>query len=153
MSLALFLAAWLAPGAAPAADSPGAFVTRLYAAYRNPDYSPLAKPQRVFAPALVAAILEERRLSKDEVGFMDADPLCQCQDASGMRPLVEAVHQAGGTATVRILLRFGPSERRELRLRLTRGAAGWRIADVATTDEPSLLRDLQAWNRRKRSGG
>ncbi|HEY0413266.1 MAG TPA: DUF3828 domain-containing protein [Allosphingosinicella sp.] len=151
MTLALLLAAWLAPS--QAAEPPRAFVERLYASYRDPDFSPLAKPEQVFAPALVAAIREDRRLSRDEVGFMDADPLCECQDPGGMRPLVEAVSEpTRGTATVRVTLRFGPADRRDLSLRLVRLAAGWRIADVASTDQPSLLADLRAWNRRKRSG-
>lgn len=151
MILPLLLAAWLAPAAAPVAESPRAFVERLYAAYRNPDFSPLSKPERVFAPPLVAAIAEDRRLSRDEVGFMDADPLCECQDPSGMRPRIEAVSEpARGAAIVRVTLRFGPTNRRDLRLRLIRLAVGWRVADVSSSDQPSLLGDLQAWNRRVR---
>lgn len=152
MILPLLLAGWLAP-AAPAPDSPRAFVERLYASYRSETWSPLSKPERVFAPPLVAAIREERRLSRDEVGFMDADPICDCQDPSGMRTRIESVTEpARGAAIVRVTLRFGPSDRRDLTLRLVRLPAGWRIADVASTDEPSLLADLKAWNRRKRSG-
>jgi hypothetical protein len=152
MILPLLLAAWLAPAPAAApAETPRAFVERLYAAYRNPDFSPLSRPERVFAPPLVSAIGEDRRLSRDEVGFMDADPLCECQDPSGMRPRIEAVSEQGrGGAIVRVTLRFGPTDRRDLRLRLVRLAAGWRVADVSSTDQPSLLADLQAWNRRVR---
>jgi hypothetical protein len=152
MSLPFLLAAWLAPPALPAAETPRAFVERLYAAYRSDTWSPLSRPERVFAPPLVAAIREERRLSPDEVGFMDADPLCDCQDPSGMRSRIEAVSAPGpGTAIVRVTLRFGPADRRDLRLRLVRLASGWRIADISSADEPSLLADLKAWNRRKRA--
>jgi hypothetical protein len=152
MILPFLLAAWLAPAAAPAAETPRAFVERLYAAYRNPDFSPLSRPERVFAPPLVAAIGEDRRLSRDEVGFMDADPLCECQDPSGMRLSIGAVSEpARGAAIVRVTLRFGPTDRRDLKLRLVRLASGWRIADVASADQPSLLADLRAWNRRKRA--
>jgi Protein of unknown function (DUF3828) len=152
MILPLLLAGWLAPAAA-APDSPRAFVERLYASYRSETWSPLSRPERVFAPPLVAAIREERRLSRDEVGFMDADPICDCQDPSGLRAQIASVTEpARGTAIVRVALRFGPSDRRDLTLRLVRLATGWRVADVASTDEPSLLADLKAWNRRKRSG-
>ena len=149
MSLALLLAAMAAP--VPRTETPKAFVERLYAGYRDPDYSPLARPQRVFAPPLVAAIREDQRLSRDEVGFMDADPLCQCQDPAGLKPLIrEARMRTARTATVRMRLDFGASDVRELRLDLVRTAAGWRIADLGTPDSPSMLSDLQRFNRRRR---
>jgi hypothetical protein len=149
MSLALLAAAMLAP-AAPG-ESPRAFVERIYAGYRNQDYSPLARPARIFAPPLVAAIAEDARLSHDEVGYMDADPLCQCQDAGDLHPVVQEVRQlAPGRATARILLSFGPSDRRTLTLQLVRIRAGWRIADLVTADDPSLLGSLQRFNARRR---
>ncbi|HEU0099280.1 MAG TPA: hypothetical protein VFQ67_10945 [Allosphingosinicella sp.] len=141
--LALFLAA------APAAETPRAFVERLYAGYRDPDYSPLARPERVFAAPLVAAIREDQRLSKDEVGYMDADPLCQCQDPTGLKPRIGEVRSSGrAAASVKVGLDFG-SDRRELRLALVRTARGWRVADVATVDEPSLLQSIRRFNRRR----
>jgi hypothetical protein len=147
MSLAL-AAALLA--AAPAAESPRAFVERIYAGYRDSDYSPLARPRLVFAPPLVAAIREDSRLSRDEVGYMDADPLCQCQDPTGLRPRVdEVVRPTRFTAIARVRLDLGGSDRRELRLRLVRTAAGWRVADVVTADEPSLLDSIRRFNRRR----
>jgi hypothetical protein len=150
MSLALLLAA-LAP--APDAETPAAFVGRLYAAYRDEDYSPLRHPGRVFARPFVAALAEDRRLYRDEVGFIDADPLCQCQDPAGMKAELGAVRQASAAfATVPVRLRFGDSDVRAIELKLVRGRAGWRIADIAAEDEPSFLQDLQASNRRKRRG-
>jgi len=151
----------LAAAAAPRpAESPRAFVERLYAGYARDSYSPLAHPERVFAAPLVAAIAEDRRLSRDEVGFMDADPLCDCQDAAGLHAAVAVTLRGPATATARVALRFGdgpastrPENRRALILRLVRTARGWRVADVASADEPSLLRDLQAFNRRRKTEG
>jgi hypothetical protein len=149
MILPLLLAAALAP--APPAETPEAFVDRLYAAYRDPDFSPLARPDRVFAPPLVAAIREDQRLSREEVGFMDADPLCQCQDPAGLNPLVRQVEKpTNRAATARILLRFGGGDDRDLRLDLVRTSAGWRVADLGTADSPSMLADLRRFNRRRR---
>ncbi|HYW15334.1 MAG TPA: DUF3828 domain-containing protein [Allosphingosinicella sp.] len=147
MSLA-FAAALLA--AAPTAESPRAFVERLYAGYRDPDYDPLARPERIFAPALVAAIREDRKLSRDEVGYMDADPLCQCQDAAGLRAQIGDARPWGrGAAAARVRIDLAGSERRDLRLKFVQTAAGWRISDIATTDEPSLLAGLKRFNRRR----
>jgi hypothetical protein len=146
--MSLFLAALLA--AAPV-ETPRAFVDRIYAGYRDSEYSPFAAPERFFAAPLVAAIEEDSRLSNGEVGFLDGDPLCQCQDPAGLETIVREVRQpTPRTATARILLRFSTSDRRSVRLQLVRTPAGWRIADIATPDEPSLLRDLQRSNRRRR---
>jgi hypothetical protein len=145
------IAIWVL-AAAPATAPPEAarhFVERVYAGYRDPDFSPLKRPERVFAPSLVAAIREEARLSRGEVGFMDADPLCDCQDPAGMRPSVTEATQTGPAARVRVALRFG-DEIRRVTLKLVRTPAGWRIADVSDADEPSLLADLTAWNRNHR---
>jgi hypothetical protein len=147
--MSLLLAAALLAAAAPD-ESPRAFVERLYAGYRDPDYDPLARPDHIFAPALVAAIREDRRLSSEEVGYMDADPLCQCQDAAGLRAAIDRIRPSGRTgAEARVRIAFGGSDRRDLRLKLVRTAAGWRIADIATADEPSLLGGLNRFNRRR----
>ena len=144
MSL-LLVAALLAP-----AETPRAFVDRIYAGYRDADYNPLDRPERLFAPPLVAAIRQDSRLSRDEVGWLDGDPLCQCQDHQGLEPVLGEVRRAARSATADILLRFPGYDDRHVRLRLVRTASGWRIADVATADDPSLLRDLQRSNRRRR---
>jgi hypothetical protein len=151
--LPLLLAA-VAPAASPPGETPRAFVERLYAGYRRSDYSPLARPERAFAPALVAAIREDSRLSRDEVGFMDADPLCECQDPAGLHASLVSLKQAGAAAVARVAIRFGPApappdSRRALTLSLVRTPAGWRVADIASLDQPSLLADLQAFNRRR----
>jgi hypothetical protein len=151
VSLAFLLAAMLSPP--PPAETPRTFVERLYAGYRDADYDPLAKPGRIFAPALVAAMKEDLRLSRDEVGYMDGDPICQCQDASGLSHVIEEIGQPGGKrAMARIRLDLGGSDLRALTLRLVRTRSGWRIEDIATADEPSLLESLQRFNRRH-SGG
>ena len=147
MSLAL-AAALLA--AAPPAETPRAFLESVYAGYSDEDYSPLARPRRVFARPLVAAIKEDGRLSDGEVGYMDADPLCQCQDHSGLRPLIGQVAGDSKTATADIALNFSGSDRRDIEVKLVRSGAGWRIADIATADEPSLLESLRRFNARRR---
>lgn len=143
------LAAMLAP--APAGTTPEAFLQSVYAGYRDPNYSPLARPERVFAAPLVAAIREDQRLSRDEVGYMDGDPLCQCQDAAGLRPLFTEIRRpTKRTAVARIILRFDGDADREVRLQLVRTPSGWRISDVATPDSPSMLRELRRFNQRRR---
>jgi Protein of unknown function (DUF3828) len=147
MSLAL-LAALIAP--VQPAETPRAFVERVYAGYGKADYSPFTVPERVFAAPLVEAMAEDSRLSYGEVGFLDGDPLCQCQDAEGLAAEVREVRQpTRRTATVAVRLRLTGYDARDVRLRLVRAASGWRIADIATPEAPSLLHDLERSNRRR----
>jgi Protein of unknown function (DUF3828) len=146
MSLAILLAL-----ASTAAESPRAFVERVYAGYRSDDYNPLNHSERLFAARLNAAIKEDERLAHGEVGFLDGDPLCNCQDTSGMHSHVLSINRAGSRATAHVLVTWqGSSDRRDVRLDLVQTGKGWRIADVGTSEELSLLKDLEAANRKAR---
>jgi hypothetical protein len=141
----LLLAVAIAP------ETPRAFLERTYSSYRNSGFSPLEKPGRTFSPQLSAAILEDRQLAHGEVGFLDGDPLCDCQDTLGMRSRIVWVAGTRAGASARISLNFsGTSDRRLIRVKLVKTPAGWRIADVGTTSEPSLLHDLLEANRKAR---
>jgi hypothetical protein len=83
---------------------------------------------------------------------MDADPLCQCQDPAGLRPAIGPVRQpTPRTATAAVVLTFSGSDRRDIAVSLVRTGAGWRIADIAAADEPSLLDSLRRFNARRRA--
>src|SRR5262249_22379005 len=100
-ALAWFMAGCLASIASPVAAAPDAasaraFVEKLYSHYpSNPKgstFNPTSKNAgEVFEPGMIAAFREDARLAKGEVGFVDADPLCQCQDDSGLKSKVVSV--------------------------------------------------------------
>jgi Protein of unknown function (DUF3828) len=137
--------------AAMAANSPRGFVQQLYSSYENRGFSPLKRPERVFAPPLEAAISEDQRLARGEVRFLDGDPLCDCQDTLGMRSKIVSLVVKGPSAKARVLLRFsGTSDKRDIRLSLVLTPAGWRIADVGTKEEKRILHDLSEANRKAR---
>jgi hypothetical protein len=145
----LFLAA---AAAHPQAESPKAFMERLYESYRKHDYSPFDHAERVFAPRLLAAINEDSKLAHGEVGYVDGDPVCQCQDADGLHAKVTGVtRQSRDKAVVRVVLDFTDSTARRVRFSLVRTAAGWRIADVSSSDEPSFLHGIEESNREARA--
>lgn len=138
--------------ATPPAENPRAFVERLYANYRHSSYSPFRHPERVFAPRLISAINEDSKLAHGEVGYLDGDPVCQCQDADGLHASVKSVTQNGkDKAAVSVQLDFQDSTQTRVRLSLVRTRSGWRIADVSAPDEPSLLNALEASNRKART--
>ena len=141
----------LLAAASAASQTPRQFVERLYAGYRDENYSPFEHSQRIFARRLNAAISEDERLAHGEVGFLDGDPLCACQDTGGMHSRVVSVSTARRSATAHVLVRWGgTSDKRDIELKLVRTAAGWRVNDVGTADERSLLRDIEQANRRAR---
>ena len=142
----------LALAAAQPAETPRQFVTRAFAGYRSASFNPLDKPERWFAPRLSAAIRDDAKLAHGEVGYLDGDPVCQCQDTSGMHPAVTGVRAAGhGIAIVRVSIGWEGGKPTPAQFTLTRTARGWRIADVSAADEPSLLRALEASNRKARA--
>ena len=103
-----------AQAAGPTAKQATAFLRQIYANYRKADYSPLKdNGARVFDAAMVALIKEDARLSNGEVGALDFDPVCQCQDSSGIKATVQEAALAGsGAATATATLGFsGPGEK------------------------------------------
>jgi hypothetical protein len=133
------------------AQSPRQFIEQLYANYRHSDFSPLAHPERVFARRLAAAIAEDQRLAHGEVGYLDGDPLCDCQDSGGLHARIRDVRADGKGTTVEVLVDSGSkADRRDLKIKLVSTKAGWRIADIGSPSEPSLLRALDASNRNAR---
>jgi hypothetical protein len=146
----MILIAFLAAAAQPS-QSPKAFMERLYASYRRSDYSPFTNPKRIFAAPLLAAINEDSKLAHGEVGYLDGDPVCQCQDPAGMHPsIIGLSQQRPGHATVKVLIGWERDKARPATFILVHTRGGWRIADVSTEDEPSLLKALDAANRRAR---
>jgi hypothetical protein len=143
----------LLAAAAPAAPgaSPEAFLNRLYARYEKGDLRPIEAQERIYAPGLVRQMRLNARLADGEVGVIDYDPLCQCQDLAGLKARIGKVNGIGpGRAEVEVTLSFGPgSERQQVRLRLVRTPAGWRVGDVMSEAVPSLLAELQRDNRER----
>jgi hypothetical protein len=146
MLLALFLAA------AQPAETPRAFMERVYSSYRSPDFNSLDHPDLYFTPRLVAAMREDARLARGEVGYVDGDPICQCQDPDGLRAkIVRVTRQGDGKAVAEVIIDFTDSTLRRVRFSLVRTAAGWRISDVSSGDEPSFVRAIEEANRMARS--
>jgi len=146
MLLALLVAA------ASAAETPKAYMERLYASYRDAHFNPFDHPERYFAPKLLAAIKEDARLANGEVGYVDGDPICQCQDPDGLHASVIGVTRQGrDRAIVRVSIAFTGDKPRPTTYTLLHTSAGWRIADVSSADEPSFLGGIEKSNREMRA--
>ena len=129
------------------AATPRGFVQQVYTQYRNHDYSPLRRPDRTFAPELAAAIRTDARMAHGEVGTLDGDPLCDCQDYERISLTIRALTRpTPRRAIARVRVALGIDRPRDLTLELARTPAGWRIADVVSR-EGSLLSALRKANR------
>lgn len=127
------------------AETPVAFVRHVYANYGRSGYSPLLHPEKVFSATLTAAIVKDS--SGGEVGYLDGDPLCDCQDYDRVAARILRVKQPNArSASARVHVTLGPGETRDLRLTLVLTPSGWRISDVVGADGHSLLRELQKSN-------
>lgn len=162
MRLLGFVAAVLmlaTPAAAAQEGSDGAepFVREVFALY-NVDEGPWPIDDRVldqfWTPAMATLIRRDRELSGEDLPYLDADPVCNCQDAGDVvvQRVEFAQSPAGGqVATVRFS-NFG--EATTTVLRLTGGPGAWRIADVVNTEGyPGLADALAQSNARIEAGG
>ncbi len=121
------------------------FLTRVYAGY-HPD-APLnaALPDdQVYAPPLLAAMAANSAAYDGEVGYLDSDPLCECQDtAQDLRALAFDITPLGDGQLRAVAPLAGADEPLTLDLTLSREKGEWRVADIATARAPSLLQALE----------
>ena len=147
--IALLSAALLSIAPANAAEPAGAraFLQRVYSHYPMPrggaPFDPTGRSaSAVFDAGMIALIREDRRLAKGEVGAIDSDPLCQCQDDGGMKVEIGPAKPVGSTsATAAVVLRFGaasPPDIQRVEFSLVAVNGQWRIHDIKSTDTPSL---------------
>ncbi|HEY0647633.1 DUF3828 domain-containing protein [Phenylobacterium sp.] len=118
-----------------------AFVTGLYAAYGKdpgPDYIG-RQAKQVWSPAMLALMRREAASTpKDEVGALDGDPICNCQDYE-ITSVDVRVTQTGPT-TARADVFFVNLGRRQLvSLDLVLLGRRWRVDDVHSQGTPSLV--------------
>lgn len=147
----LGLAAMSAPAGAEAQEGregAAAFVRSVYASYgeEGPWPTDEARLDEVFSPRLAALIRRDRELAIDDLPYLDADPICLCQDVEGI-----AVMSAGAGWTrahrVMVSVRFvnGGEERHITFLMAGNPNQGWRIDDIVNMGGGSgLVEALEA---------
>jgi hypothetical protein len=122
-----------------------AFLRHLYGLYEHPP-TPLGPdilvkhPEQVFTPDLLALMRhDQRRAGPGNVGNLDYDPICVCQDNGGMHLTQLQVTPTSPTeATANVTLTFPEPATLHATLYLRLTLSGWRIYEISTRDVPSL---------------
>lgn len=151
-AIAAPVAAIVAIAAAPAVaatPAPDAFLKGLYARYADENFNLFEKPEQWFDPVLLAAMKENDDLTPDdEVGAIDYDPVCQCQDFAGMQSRVTgAQFDSATSATGLVDLWWGTDDKRQLRIELRLVNGQWRIHDIHNSEGESFLAYVLEANR------
>lgn len=131
-------------------DQARAFVRGLYAQYGHPKASDgpnVLGPgaAKIFSPQLLQLIRKsDRETPKGDVGVLDFDPVCSCQDPDGLRlASLNVKPGAPGTAVAIAMLHY-PDSAEDIRVELSLKwfPNGWLIDEISTKDVPSLRKLL-----------
>lgn len=141
-----------APSGAPASDAADVktFLDGLYAHYKtstNNTFQPLdANARDVFDPDMIALMKADAAALHGELGVLDGDVICQCQDFGSIQATT-AVQSATPTAATASAdfkdVSFADAKPQHETFDLVKTPAGWRIHDIHTADGPSMRKMLQ----------
>jgi hypothetical protein len=137
------------PAAADSADAAAAksFLEALYAHYKassstGTSWAPMdANVKDVFDPEMVALLDADTKALKGELGEIDGDWICDCQDWGSLAATVTVV-SASPTAA-KAAANFHDTQIADAKpshdsFDLVKTPAGWRIHDMGTATDPSL---------------
>jgi len=112
-----------------------------------------------FDAEMAALMTEDARLSNGEVGALDADPVCDCQDYGKLSANIKIEQVTTTTARAQAVITetdtsFTPDARqpRTLTYSLVLENGEWRIHDIGTKSIPSLHDWLAGSNAEASSG-
>jgi hypothetical protein len=134
-----------APPVASAASAEQ-FLRGLYARYTpNGKPTPFAYPDAkgIADPAMLALLKGDQDKSNGEVGAMDSDPVCRCQDwnalkVTSLHATISSSHAAAADVSI-----SDDGHIEKIHFALVWLTGGWRIHDIGTKDEPSLVAYLR----------
>jgi hypothetical protein len=126
-------------------DDACAFIESVYSNYGS-DESTFAfngpGADTLFAPTLLHLIRLDQQRAQGEVGYLDGDPLCACQDSRGLRVDGIRIKSRSDTTIAEVSIRFG-TDSKCIVLKLDNTKGKWLIGDIVdTTITPHSLVDF-----------
>lgn len=143
------------PLVSPQASSAGAesFVRALYASYAEGDDAHPWSGARVWSRRMHGLVQRDAELADGDLPYLDADPICSCQDWESLTVRSVALSPVRSDGSVEATVRFvNAGEDNTALLRLVREAEGWRVDDVMNPGYPSLAENLAESNARIEAG-
>ncbi len=92
----------------------------------------------IFCPRLLQLILLDAELAQGEVGYLESDPLCSCQDAEGLTVNGVRIEEVSCDTFAFVDLGLAHEQVR-VAFKLSLVADRWCVADVRTQKMPSLF--------------
>ena len=155
------VAAAATPAASGDAADAKAFLDGLYAHYKTSKdntFAPFdANQSEVLDPDTMALMKADDKALNGELGDIDGDWLCDCQDFESITATVTVLSatptSAKATADFRDTMDGPGGKPKHDTFDLVKTPAGWRIHDMGTADQPSLRKVLQDEITRLKAGG
>lgn len=133
-----------------------AFVRRLYASYADdPDARPMVDLglEYVWSRRMAGLIRRDGELAVGDPPYLDADPICDCQDWERLSVRSVALEPTPDGAMIATVRFVNGGQETMRKLRLVREAVGWRVDDVINLyGYPGLAEALAESNRRLETG-
>lgn len=128
------------------AEAPDDFLRNLYAPYAAGNApSPMGPAAAsLFEPGLLALIQRDQQLANGEVGDVDHDPICSCQDYDPLTMIAVSVEPRTGDRVVASVSFMNGSEPVVVGFQLVTVSGQWRIYDIEEPSIPSLRALLEA---------
>lgn len=144
-----------------AIENPSVFLARIYDTFSHDDLStpPLGGhgPQRIASKKFIAMLDEDQALtSPGDMGFLDANPLCQCQDYQNLvvtKITILSNDNKKAHATVDFRAFRDSSSATTTTFNLVVENGQWFIDDIFDSDQNSVRNAIDANNKSLRAKG
>lgn len=120
------------------------FVNKVYSNYNNKDSifnfkGPEA--EKIFCPELLKLIQLDKKLAQGEVGYLEEDPLCQCQDDGGLIVKSIIIKELSCDTIAQVELNF-PVKLVKIHLKIKKINERWCIEDISSEGSASIYKFL-----------
>jgi hypothetical protein len=124
-------------------DSIYKFISTLYSNYQNSSKVFIFNgpgADTIFSPDLLKLIRMDQSQANGEAGYLDWDPLCDCQDADGIKTIKVNIDKRQNTICAKVTLKYS-SEEINIILHLEHINGKWLIANI----EEKSVKDLSKY--------